>query len=106
MKEFIYKIRLRLVWILLPKNKLRTPLDIAEETYERVIKIYPDKKTTLYFVISAIITYRFPNLKDLHNEAIEYSKKKDTITPKIGDYNSFYDAARYIYFWIDSTEKK
>lgn len=89
-----------LVWLLIPKSKLRTPFADAEKAYQSAKETWNSEYMGIHFAISTVIAYRFPSLDDIFNEALEYSKIKNPLVPAPEDFKTFRDAAEWTFWWI------
>jgi len=105
MKKIIFKIRMYLVWILIPKSELRTPAADAERVYRTTKETWNNHDSSVMYAVSAIMAYRFPNLKDIFEEALEYSKRQNPSNPDINDFKTFRAAAEWFFWWNQKTEK-
>lgn len=105
-KKIIFKIRMYLVWILIPKSELRTPAADAERVYRQTKETWGNHDMSIYFAVSSIIYYRFPNPQDIFEEALEYSKRQNPSNPDINDFKTFRAAAEWIFWWNQKTEKE
>lgn len=105
LQEMIYKIRMYLIWLLMPKSKLKTPFADAEKAYKGAKDCWSSEKMGIYFAVSSVIAYRFPDLDNIFNQALEYSKKNSPEDPKITDFQKFRDAAEWFFWWVRKNER-
>lgn len=84
---------------------MRTPFADAEKVYMDAKDCWGKESMGMYFAISSLVSYRFPDLDGIFNEALEYSKKNNPCDIKITDFQKFKDAAEFLLGWAKKNER-